>query len=73
MGSVSGINVIQRGGEMNVQGTNSVAELAAALKPLGAIVDAGLGLYAGNESKRGRNEVLRANALVNRQTQAAGD
>ena len=73
MGSVSGINVIQRGGEMNVQGTNSVAELAAALKPLGAIVDAGLGLYAGNEYKRGKNEVLRANALVNRQTQAAGD
>jgi len=73
MGSVSGINVIQRGGEMNVQGTNSVAELAAALKPLGAIVDAGLELYAGNEYKKGKNEVLRANALVNRQTLAAGD
>ena len=73
MGGVSGINVIQRGNEMNVQGTNSAAELAAALKPLGAIVDAGLQLYAGHEYKQGQNEVLRANALVNRQTLAAGD
>ena len=73
MGGVSGINVIQRGNEMNVQGSNSAAELAAALKPLGAIVDAGLQLYAGHEYKQGRNEVLRANALVNRQTLAAGD
>ena len=73
LGNPSQINMIQRGGETNVQGVNSVAELAAALKPLGAFVDAGLQLYAGNEYKKGQNELLRANALVNRQTLQAGN
>lgn len=73
LGNVSGVNVIQRGSNMNVQGVNSVAELAAALKPLTKLADAGLELYAGHEYKKGRNEVLRANALVNRQTLQAGD
>jgi hypothetical protein len=73
MGNPSQINMIQRGSNMNVQGVNSAAELAAALKPLTQLADAGLELYAGHEYKRGRNEVLRASALVNRQTIQAGD
>jgi len=73
LGNVSGVNVIQRGSNMNVQGVNSVAELAAALKPLTQLADAGLELYAGHEYKKGRNEVLQASALVNRQALQAGD
>jgi Lytic transglycolase len=73
LGNPSQINMIQRGSNMNVQGVNSAAELAAALKPLTQLADAGLELYAGHEYKKGRNEVLRASALVNRQTIQAGD
>jgi hypothetical protein len=73
MGNPSQINMIQRGSNMNVQSVNSVTELAAALKPLTQLADAGLELYAGHEYKQGRNEVLRASALVNRQTLQSGD
>ena len=61
-----GVNIIQRGNNMNVQGYNNVAELAEALKPLTDVVDAGMKLHASNEYKKGQNEILKAAAQINR-------
>ena len=72
LGQVKGIQSFQRGGMRDVQGVNSIAELADALKPLSKIYDAGVEMYASNQYQRGQNEILRAAANVNRDTVIKG-
>jgi hypothetical protein len=59
---------MQQGGRRDVQGVNSVAELAEALKPLTQLYDAGAEMYASDQYKQGQNEILRATANINRDT-----
>jgi hypothetical protein len=66
-----GVNAIQRSNEMNVSGVNSITELKEALAPLTKVGDFGLQMYASDQYRRGQNEVARATALVNRQTEAS--
>lgn len=68
-GSPSQVNIIQRSNEMSVQGVNSAAELAQALRPLTKLADVGLEMYASDQYQRGQNEVMRASQLINRQIQ----
>ena len=67
-----GITTIQRGGMRNVQGVNPLEELTTALQPLSKLYDAGVGIYASDQYRRGQNEILRAAANINRDTIAKG-
>ena len=69
---VKRVTAFQAGGKNNVQGVNSAAELADALKPLSKLYDAGVEMYTSDQYRRGQNEILRAAANVNRDTITKG-
>ena len=68
MPQVKGIQSFQGGGKRSVQGVNSIAELADALKPLSKLYDAGVQMYASDQYRQGQNEILKAAANINRDT-----
>ena len=67
MPTPKGINIIQRSNEMNVQGYNSFAQLSDALAKTSQAVSQ-IGPVVKSESeRRGRNDVLKALSLANKQ------
>lgn len=67
MPTPKGINIIQRSNEMNVQGYNSFKQLSDALAKTSQAVSQ-IGPVVKSESeKRGRNDVLKALSLANKQ------
>lgn len=68
LGQVRGVNIIQRQSDRSIQGSNPIAELTEALKPLTQLYDYGAELYASDQYKRGQNEILRAASSINRDT-----
>ena len=69
---VKGIQFFQGGGKRDVQGVNSIRELADALKPLSKLYDEGMEMYASDQYRQGQNEILKAAANINRDTIAKG-
>ena len=69
---VKRVTSFQGGGKKDVQGVNSAAELADALKPLSKLYDAGVEMYTSDQYRRGQNEILKAAANVNRDTITKG-
>ena len=68
LGQVRGVNVIQRQADRSIQGSNPIAELTEALKPLTQLYDYGAEYYASNQYKKGQNEILKAASNINRDT-----
>ena len=68
LGQVRGVNIIQRQSDRSIQGSNPIAELTEALKPLTQLYDYGAEYYASNQYKKGQNEILKAASNINRDT-----
>ena len=67
MPTPKGVNIIQRSNEMNVQGYNSFKQLSDALKQTSQAVSQLGPVVKSIEEQKGRNDVLKAYALSNKQ------
>tara|TARA_Y100001963_G_scaffold68804_2_gene95917 strand:+ start:628 stop:2862 length:2235 start_codon:yes stop_codon:yes gene_type:complete len=70
---VKGINIIQRSNEMSVKGYNSFTEWSNAIKEVAGATQTALPVIKSEYEKRGREDVLRAMTLANRQAVSNGD